>query len=149
MTSLTFIIWTKAFETFFKISWSKFLKPSWIIQCLRTLKHSYTTSPRTCVFGACWHLTTLAEVKQLCLNTMIRAIMNESHINYLSCGSRGLVREENGKHRQGRERMSALSMRFPHRKASLCLITTLLTALGWPLTLWRHTSCHWIVCPVW
>lgn len=146
-TPLTFFASTrKAQETFFKISSpGKFLKPSWIIQCLRALKHLYTASPRTCEFGARWHRSALAEVKQLCLNTMIRAIMNESHINYLSCGSRGLVREENGKHRQGRERMSALSMCFPHRKASLSLIT----ALGWSLTSHRHASCHWIACHVW
>ncbi len=114
-----------------------------------TLKHLYAFSPRTCEFGAHWYRSALAEVKQLCLNTMIRAIMNESHINYLSCGSRGLVREENGKHRQGREREREwahyLSMRFPRRKASLWLITS----LGWSLTSSRHTSCHWIACHVW
>ncbi len=150
-TPLTFFASSrKAQETFFKISSpGKFLKPSWIIQRHHALKHLYAASPRTCEFGAHRYRSALAEVKQLCLNTMIRAIMNESHINYLSCGSRGLVREENGKHRQGRERerewAPCPSMRFPRRKASLWLITS----LGWSLTSSRHTSCHWIACHVW
>uniref|UniRef100_A0A8C1ZNY2 Neuropilin n=1 Tax=Cyprinus carpio TaxID=7962 RepID=A0A8C1ZNY2_CYPCA len=54
---------------------------------------------------------------------MIRAIMNESHINYLSCGSRGLVREENGKHSDA----------------------GYITTPGYPLEYPPHQNCRWVI----